>query len=324
MSPFFQQIIIDHLRKHPPPKYKGGMSEKALKKEAQMVRVSLFHWVKDALLIGVGILSAGFGLKGFLLPNDFIDGGVTGISLLVANVSGWPLPVLLVVINAPFILLGLTQLGRRFALKSIFAIAGLSMAVAFITYPVITSDKLLVAVFGGFFLGAGIGLAVRGGAVLDGTEVLAIYINRRTPLTIGDIILLFNIIIFSIAAWLLSLEVALYSILTYLSASKTVDFIIEGLDEYMGVTIISPLHEEIRQMIVEKLGRGATLYAGKGGYGQESKDLKSIEIVFSVVTRLELARLKKEVEKIDPSAFIIMNAIRDIKGGVIKRKPLQH
>ncbi len=323
MNPYFQQVIIEQLRKHPPKKYKGHISPKSLEKEAHKVGVSISHWVKDILLIATGICSAGFGLKGFLLPNGFIDGGVTGISLLVSEVSGWPLPVLLVAINIPFIFLGFTQMGARFALKSIVAITCLATVVAFIEYPVITSDKLLVSVFGGFFLGAGIGLAVRGGAVLDGTEVLAVYVNRRTPLTMGDIILLFNIVIFSFAAWLLSLEIALYSILTYLSASKTVDFIVEGLDEYMGVTIISPQHEEIRQMIVEQLGRGATLYSGKGGFGKE-EDLKHLEIVYSVVTRLELAKLKKEVEKIDPSAFIIMNAIRDIKGGVIKRKPLQH
>ena len=324
MSPIFQQIIIEHLRKHPPPQYKSGMSKKSLENEARKIHVSFKHYLRDFLLILVGVASAGFGLKGFLLPNEFIDGGVTGISLLVSEVTGYSLSLLLILINAPFIALGFKQLGKKFGYKSIFAIILLAAVVAIVDYPLITSDKLLVAVFGGFFLGAGIGLAVRGGAVLDGTEVLAIWASRRSGLTVGDVILVFNILIFSFAAWLLSIEAALYSILTYLAASKTVDFIIEGVDEYMGITIISPHHEEIRYMLVEKLGRGATIFLGKGGYAQDSKNLHPTEIIYTVVTRLELAPLKREVEKIDPGAFIVMDTVRDIKGGIIKKRPLQH
>ncbi len=300
------------------------MSQKALENEARKMQISIKHYVYDILLIIIGVGSAGFGLKGFLLPNNFIDGGVTGISLLVAEVTGFSLPVLIVLINAPFITMGFTQMGRRFGVKSIVAILMLAIVVATVEYPHITSDKLLVSVFGGFFLGAGIGLAVRGGAVLDGTEVLAVWLSRKTGLTIGDVILLFNILIFAFAAWLLSVEVALYSILIYLSASKTVDFIVEGVDEYIGLTIISAEHEEIRQMIVLEFGRGATIYYGKGGFVNEHKDLKPLEIVYTVITRLELARIKKEVEKIDSGAFIVMSNVRDTRGGVIKKKPFKH
>jgi uncharacterized membrane-anchored protein YitT (DUF2179 family) len=324
MSPIFQQIIIEHLKKHPPPRLAKGMSQGNLEEEARKVQVSLKYYVQDILLIISGVASAGFGLKGFLLPNSFIDGGVTGISLLVAEVTGFSLAILIVLINTPFIVMGFSQLGKRFGIKSILAILLLALVVATVEYPHITSDKLLVSVFGGFFLGAGIGLAVRGGAVLDGTEVLAVWLSRKTGLTIGDVILLFNIVIFAFAAWLLSVEVALYSILIYLSASKTVDFIVEGVDEYMGVTIISAEHEEIRQMIVHEFGRGATIYFGMGGFASESKDLKPLEIVYTVITRLELARVKKEVEKIDPGAFIVMSNVRDIRGGVIKKKPFKH
>jgi uncharacterized membrane-anchored protein YitT (DUF2179 family) len=324
MNPFFQQIILEQLKRHHPEKYSGGMSPKALQKELFGIKVSIAHFTKDILFIIAGVFSAGFGLKGFLLPNDFIDGGVTGISLLVAEVAEWPLPILLVLINTPFIIMGFSQIGNPFGIKSIFAILMLAVVVATVQYPVITSDKLLVAVFGGFFLGAGIGLAVRGGSVLDGTEVLAVWLNRRTGLTIGDIILLFNIVIFLFAAWLLSIETALYSILTYFAASKTVDFIVEGVDEYMGVTIISPEHEEIRIMIIEEMGRGATIYNGQGGFGVMKEELKPLDIVYTVITRLELARLRRKVEKIDPGAFIVMNAIRDIKGGVIKKRPFKH
>lgn len=173
-------------------------------------------------------------------------------------------------------------------------------------YPQITADKLLVSVFGGFFLGAGIGLSVRGGGVVDGTEVMAIYASRRLGLTIGDFILIINFFIFSVAAWLLSLETAMYSILTYLAASKTVNFIIEGIEEYTGVTIISIKTEEIRNMILSGLGRGVTIYKGEKGFGKREDENKEIDILYTVVTHLEVNQLNKEIEKIDPNAFVII------------------
>jgi len=188
--------------------------------------------LKDTVFILIGIFSAGFGLKGFLLPNSFIDGGAMGISLLISEISGLSLSILIVAINLPFLILGYSQIGKEFAIKSIIAIITLAIVVHFVEYPIITHDKLLIAVFGGFFLGAGIGMAIRGGSVIDGTEVLAIQISKKTGLSIGDIVLIFNIIIFSFGAYILSMEIALYAILTYLSASKTINFIIEGVEEY--------------------------------------------------------------------------------------------
>ena len=292
-------------------------------KEFLIFKASVAYWLRSAFLVACGILSAGLGLKGFLLPNHFIDGGVTGISLIVNAVSGIPLPFLLLLLNLRFILLGLTQMGRSFAVKSILAISGLALAVALIQYPIVTSDKLLVAAFGGFFLGAGIGLAMRGGAVIDGTEVLAVYISKRTGLTIGDVILIFNVMIFSTAAYVLSLEAALYSMLTYISASKTVDFIVEGIEEYVGVTVISSHHEEIRQMIIAQIRRGVTVYSGKRGYGKSGEKPNQSDIIFTVVTRLEIGKLKSEVEKIDPNAFVFMTNVLDVKGGMIKKRPLK-
>jgi uncharacterized membrane-anchored protein YitT (DUF2179 family) len=227
-------------------------------------------------------------------------------------------------INAPFIIMGFKTIGKEFAVKTALAIIALSISVAFIPYPTITADKLLVAVFGGFFLGAGIGMAVRGGAVIDGTEVLAIFLSRRIGLTIGDIILLINILIFSLGAWLLSLETAMYAILTYLAASKTVQFIIEGIEEYTGVTIISVKSEELRKTIIEGLGAGVTVYKGERGFHRAGFDQKEIDILFTVVTRLEVNKLSKEIEKIDPNAFVIMNSIKDSRGGMIKKRPLSH
>lgn len=303
---------------------KRGKSSYSVGKRKYNRRILVRQFIGDLILLALGVASASFGLKGFLLPSHFIDGGVTGISLLVEHKTGIPLSILLILINMPFVVLGYWQIGRKFFIKSIIAIAGLAITVALVEYPIITEDKLLVAIFGGFFLGAGIGLAMRGGAVLDGTEVTAIYVSKRIGLTIGDVILLFNILIFSAAAYLISIEAALYSILTYMAASKTVTLIIEGIEEYTGVTIISHKHEEVRTMIIEKLGRGVTVYQGKGGYGKKGQARQNIEIIYAVVTRLETARLNTEIEKIDPSAFVITNSIKDTKGGMIKKRPFSH
>ena len=296
------------------------ISNYTIAKSTSKLKVTATRLFKDIFLIALGILSAGFGLKGFLLPNGFLDGGVIGISLLTEALTNHPLSVLIIIINAPFIILGYFQIGKSFAIKSIIAIVGLAIALVVIKYPIITSDKLLVAVFGGFFLGGGIGLSVRGGSVLDGTEVLAIYLCRKTGLTIGDLILMFNIIIFSIAAYLLSIETALYSILTYMAASKTVDFVIEGVEEYIGVTIISKYSDNIRIMIIEELGRGVTIYDGKRGYGKQGENLDKTDIIYTVITRLEINRLQAEIQKIDPKAFIVMNSVKDLKGGMIKKR----
>ncbi len=295
----------------------------SLKQQTKEVEILKFNIVRDTIFILIGIVLAGFGLKGFLLPNSFIDGGAMGISLLISETTNVSLSILIVAINLPFLLFGYSQIGKQFAIKSIIAIIGLALIVHFIPYPLITTDKLLIAVFGGFFIGAGIGMAIRGGSVIDGTEVLAIHLSKKSGLTIGDIILIFNIIIFSFGAYILSIEIALYAILTYLVAAKTINFVIEGIEEYTGITIISDSSDKIRLMITEKLGRGATIYMGKGGYGKKSYNLKQIDIIYTVITRLEIASLRTEVDKIDPNAFIIMNSIKDTKGGMIKKRPLE-
>jgi uncharacterized membrane-anchored protein YitT (DUF2179 family) len=211
----------------------------------------------------------------------------------------------------------------QFAVKTGFAILGLATCLATVHFPEITHDKLLVAVFGGFFLGAGIGLSVRGGAVIDGTEVLALFLSRKLLTTIGDIIIIINIVIFSTAAYLLSIETALYSMITYLVASRTLDFIVEGIDEYTGVTIISSHSEEIRQMIINEMGRGVTVYKGKRGFGKHG-EVMDMEIIYTVNTRLELNKLSTEIQKIDPNAFVVMSSVKDTKGGMIKKRALKH
>jgi len=317
-----QNILVNIAKKRTKSSGSAYQNQKSVLLLAQSLQVDLKHLLKESFFMVIGVFSAGFGLKGFLLPNKFIDGGATGISLLLENLTSISLGVLLVLVNIPFIVLGIKTLNLRFAIKSILAITFLAFVVHFIEYPLITQDKLLIAVFGGFFLGLGIGMAIRGGSVIDGTEVLAIFLSRKLSMTIGDVLLVINIIIFSFGAYILSLETALYAILTYLAAAKTVDFVVDGVEEYIGVTIISEQHEAIRLMLTEKLRRACTIYAGKGGYGTRGISYDK-DIIFTVVTRLELARLETEVEKIDKSAFIIMGVVKDLKGGMIKRKPLK-
>ncbi|MFC2128811.1 YitT family protein [Bacteroidota bacterium] len=315
MNQFYQNIILKAIgfkRK------KAKLPPKQLEREFKNAKIEFIHLIRDSFFILLGILSAGFGLKGFLLPNMFIDGGVMGISLTIAELTEIPLSILIVAVNLPFLIMGFSTISRQFALKSIIAIILLAVIVHFIPYPIITNDKLLIAVFGGFFLGLGIGLAIRGGSVIDGTEVLAVYVSRKTSLTIGDVIMIFNIIIFSAAAYVFTIEISLYAMLTYLSASKTVDFVVSGVEEYLGVTIISDKNEEIRLAVFEKLGRGCTIYSGKSG-----QSLEQIDIIYTLITRLELAKLQTEIDKIDKNAFIVMHSIKDAKGGMIKKRPLK-
>jgi len=279
--------------------------------------------IKDTILVVVGIFSAAFGLEGFLLSNGFIDGGATGISLLIANLTDIPLFVLIICVNIPFIFMGYQLVSKAFAIKTALAIAGLALVLANVNFPNVTDDNLLVAVFGGVFLGAGIGLAIRGSSVIDGTEILAILLSRKLGTTIGDIIILINIVIFSAAAYLLSVEVALYSMITYLAASKMLDFIVEGIDEYMGVTIISSHYAEIKKMIVEKMGRGVTMYKGEKGFGKRG-ETSDMNILFTVITRFEMNKLNTEIQTIDPNAFVVMSSVKDTKGGMIKKKALKH
>jgi uncharacterized membrane-anchored protein YitT (DUF2179 family) len=323
---FWKQIIIQTVLKdkYKTPTGEADLSSYVLAKGLRELRLTSIRTVKDIILVVTGIFSAAFGLESFLLPSKFIDGGATGISLLIAELSTIPIYILVVSVNIPFVLLGYVVIGKKFAIKTAMAITGLALCIATVHFPEVTHDKLLVAVFGGFFLGAGIGLNVRGGAVIDGTEVLAIYLSRKLGTTIGDIIIGINVLIFGAAIYFLSVETALYSMITYLAASKTLDFIIEGIEEYTGVTIISPAHaDDMRKMIVTEMGRGVTVYQGKRGYGKTG-EAKEIDIVYTVVTRLELSKLNAEIQKIDPNAFVVMSSIKDTKGGMIKKRPLKH
>lgn len=283
----------------------------------------VFKEIKSYVLIILAILSAGMGIKGYLLSSHFIDGGVTGISMLLNNIFDLPLSILIPLINLPFIILGYYQMGLKFALKSTIAITGLALCLAFMPYPDVTPDKLLTALFGGFFIGLGIGLAIRAEAVLDGTEIAALLVSKNNSiLKVADVILFLNILIFATALFFLGVEPASYSILTYFAASKTIDFLLHGLDEYTGVTIVSEHSEAIRSKIIDELGRGVTVYNGKKGYGKRGESTSENEILFTVVTRLEVGKLRSLISSIDNNAFIIQQSINDIQGGMIKQRGL--
>jgi uncharacterized membrane-anchored protein YitT (DUF2179 family) len=291
----------------------------------RQLRSDIFNNTKDTLLIGIGVLSATIGLECFLVPNGLLDGGVTGISLLLSRLFDWNLSVLIFVINFPFILMGVKQISLKFGIKTLLAIIALSLAVEFIHFPLVTEDKLLIAVFGGIFLGSGVGMAMRGASVLDGTEILALFFSRKFATQVGEFILIINIVIFSVAAVAFDIETALYSILTYIVASRAIDYVSQGIEEFIGVTIISDYSKEIRKAIIQKLGRGVSVYMGKRGIigkGAIESGLNNQDILFVVVTKLELAKLHREVETIDHNAFVVTHKLGSAKGGMLKKKPL--
>jgi len=277
--------------------------------------------VSEILYTVVGILFSSFALKSFMVPNEFFDGGVTGISLLISEFYHFPIAFVIVLCNIPFIIMGYFQVGKEYAIKTSLAIIFLGLCLYFIPFHSITSDKLLVSIFGGVFMGIGVGLAIRGGCALDGIEVLALYTGKRISFTIAEIILGLNVVIFLIAAIKLGLPTALYSIMTYYTASKTITFVIEGLEEYTGVTIISAESELIKESLVNTLGRGITVYKGERGFLKDSFDISHpTDIVFTIVTRLEVRRLRNLVHDIDPKAFVFTNTIKEASGGVLKRR----
>jgi uncharacterized membrane-anchored protein YitT (DUF2179 family)/HD superfamily phosphodiesterase len=278
-------------------------------------------YFSDLLLIVVGVVMAGFSLQSFLVPNNFFDGGVTGISLLIHELTGFKLSYIILLANLPFVIMGMYTINMRFAFKTLITIVLLGVCLAYIPYPIITKDFLLVSIFGGFFLGIGIGLTMRAGCAIDGIEVLALYTYRRTSFTISEIILALNIIIFSIAAFKFGIPTSLYSMLTYFTASKTVDYVIEGIEAYTGVTIISGKSEIIKERLVNELGRGITVYKGQRGFLPGKFEVHSdVDIIFTVITRLELRKLKNLVSDIDPDAFVFANAIKEASGGIMKRR----
>jgi uncharacterized membrane-anchored protein YitT (DUF2179 family) len=268
----------------------------------------------------LGVVLAGIALKGFMIPNHFLDGGVTGISIILHEAFHINMSVLLLVINLPFVYIGFKKLGTTFAIQSLIAILLLSVFLIYADVPKVTDDKILISVFGGFLIGLGTGLVIKAGGIIDGLEVVADYTQKKYGFTTSEIILLINSALFLSAAAYFGIESAMYSILTYFTATKTVDYVVDGFEEYTALTVISKDHDKVKSIIVNDFGKAISVYKGERGYLPGSFAVKAdCDIVMTVVTRLELHRLKNALAEADPTAFFYVQSIREVKGGLVKK-----
>lgn len=279
---------------------------------------SVYFIASKIFLILAGAILAAIGLEMFLIPNDIIDGGVVGISIMASYLTGWPLGAFTFIINIPFFIVGHKYLGKVFTITTIFAVTCLSIAVSIVGSfeHVATGEPLLAAVFGGIILGIGVGLIIRNGGSLDGTEIVAIILDKKTDFTVGEIIMFLNVFILSSAGFVFKWDSAMYSLITYFIAYKTIDIVVEGLDSSKTVTIISSKHRRISKAIMHKLGRGLTILDGKGGYKE-----KPMEVLYVIVSRLEISKLKAVVQAIDESAIITIGNV-EVVGKGYKGKPV--
>lgn len=306
-----KQVHIRNLRK----KIQQSKNRRHLSSGAREV-------IKEFVWMILGVLVAGFALKSFLVPHHFFDGGITGISLLLHEIYHYNLALTIILANLPLIVLSYFTVSRRFAAKMLLCVILFGICLEFVPYPAVPAgERILLSLFGGFFMGLGIGFCMRGGCALDGVEVLALKTFKRTPFTVTEVILAINVLIFCVAAFHLGVMTALYSIVTYFTASKFIDFVVEGIEAYTGVTIISSESELVKYRLVNELGRGITVYKGERGFLPGQFETSSeCDIIFTVVTRLELRRLKNLVYETDPKAFVFANTIREATGGILRRR----
>ncbi|MEZ4938824.1 MAG: YitT family protein [Crocinitomicaceae bacterium] len=274
--------------------------------------------ISETLQISIAIVLSSIGLKAFLLPNGFLDGGVTGIAILLSQLIQIDISIILTAVSIPFFIVGWFTISRRVLIKSIISVLILAAAIHFEHFEAITEDKLLISVFGGLFLGAGIGLAIKNGAVLDGSEILGVYINEKTGLSIGTIFLWFNVVLFALAGLLFPLETAMYSVLTYLVTAKTIDLVLKGFEDYIGLMIVSAKSDEMQKQLLEKVGQGLTIYQGKKGYGSQGVQ-SNFDIIHTVINRIDSKKAYKTVQKVDQNAFVIEFDVNNVKGGVLRK-----
>lgn len=256
------------------------------------------------------MIAAALGLEAFLIPNSLIDGGMVGIAIMAAHIFHVPLGVFLVVLNAPFLYLGYKKLGLRFAVTSLCSITSLALITGlFHNWPVVTTDPVLAAIFGGAAIGFGVGMVIRYGGTLDGAEIIAILIDRRSPFSVGEIIMFMNLFIIGSAGFVFGWDKAMYSLIAYFVAYKVIDVTVEGLDESKAVWIISKKYELIGRRIQDELGRKVTFVNAERDAG-----LISDGVILSVITRIEEQRLKILVNECDPSAFVVITNAHDVMG----------
>ncbi len=276
-----------------------------------------FHSV---FLTVLGVFLAVVGMQGFMVPNNFIDGGITGLSILITGISKIHISILLLAFNIPFFIIGYHRIGRTFSMHAFLAVVLLAAGMYFIKIPVFTTDKVLIAVFGGFLVGLGIGLVIRAGGVIDGLEVIAHFTEKKSAFSSGEIILTLNTLVVLGTSFHFGIEAGMYSILVYYTAMKTTDYVMDGFDEYTSLSIISKEAEQIKELVVKDLGKAITVYKGERGYLPDSFDIKTdCDIIMTVVTRLEIYRIREAVTRVDPAAFILIHSVKEVKGGIVKR-----
>lgn len=269
----------------------------------------------------LGVLLAVIALQGFMIPNHFLDGGVTGISILLHEIFHINISIFLIIINLPFLYIGYQKIGKNFAIQSLLAVLLLALLLNVLDIPKVTEDKILIAVFGGFLIGLGVGFVIKGGGVIDGLEVIADYTNKKSGFSTSEIILFINSLLFLSVAFYFGPESAMYSILTYFTATRTSDYVVDGFEEYTALTIISREHELVKSIIVNDFNKAISVYKGERGYLPGSFDIKSdCDIVMTIVTRLEIHRIKQAIAEADPTAFFYVQSIKEVTGGMVKQK----
>lgn len=286
-----------------------------LNRHKKMSRMAV---LKRGVFVTLGAMIMGVGLELFLVPNELLDGGIVGISIILSHLTGLKLGAVIFILNIPFFFIGYKQIGKTFALTTLYGITIMSITTALLhPIPGFTDDLLLVTVFGGMIVGIGVGMVIRFGGSLDGTEILAILLNKKLPFSVGEIIMIFNVIIFGSAGFIFSWDRAMYSVITYFIAAKAIDIVIQGLDESKSAWIISDFTDEIGEAIMARLGRGVTYLNGEGAFTGSDK-----KVIFCVITRVEEAKLKSIVEEIDENAFLAVGNISEVRGGRFKKKDI--
>ncbi len=280
---------------------------------------------RNLVQIIIGCSLAVLAMRGFLIPNKFLDGGITGISILLHKLYHINISLLSILLNIPFVYLGYKRIGKTFAVQTIIAVLLLAIGLQFVHINAITSDRLLIAFFGGLIMGTGVGLVLRTGAVVDGAEVIAVFTKRKTGLSNSEIILMINAVIFGIAAVKFGLETAMYSLITYFAATRATDYVVDGIEQYTAINIICSKQDEIKDYLVNELNKGITVYKGERGYLPGSFDIKTdVDIIVTVVTRLEVHNIQTAIQSIDPKAFVYVQSIKEAAGGILKPKGHGH
>ncbi len=284
----------------------------------QHPRLPLTRVLIRGFMITLGALMMAVGLEIFLVPNQVVDGGITGISIMISHLSGLSLGIFLFLLNLPFVYLGYKQIGKTFAFSTVFGITVLSIF-TFLLHPApaFTDDVLLATVFGGMVIGIGIGIVIRSGGALDGTEILAILINKKLPVSVGSIVMFFNFFILGAAGFVFTWDRAMYSLLAYYIASKAIDTVVDGFEQSKSVWIISDYATEIADSINARLGRGVTFLKGEGAFTGDNK-----KVIFCVINRIEESKLTTIVQHWDPNAFLAIADMAEVRGGQFKKKDI--